>query len=506
MKKYLWLSSASALFLLTPLSLFIYGWLKVSISIPLLVILIVFMAIAIRDLLSSIIEARVERMGESFSLWMVAIPLLGILFWLLLSGTGGFGYQNADYLASNALLKDLIDQPWPLQLQWNGKPAPVVYYVGWYLPAALVGKIFGWSAGNVFSLIWSYIGVLLSFGWFLRACNLKNINLIKMIGVLAVFCLADGMNLLMANSGSWEIFQYSAQTTLIYWVPQHTVPAWIITGLVIDCIDGNLSSVKYLGISIASCAISSPFGVLGIVPYLVVILFLNWQGEQRWILFSWKSIVLNLLAVPIILIGFLFLSSNKFAFPKGFIWEFSNSPIIFIAWLVFCLVEFGILSGLVFAGLWSDGSLYLKKAAGNLGFKDYLAKVHGVTNTQYTIFILAVIVLFLLPLYKLGYRDDFVMRGSIPSLFIFWSFISKILTDSGFYKGQKIRLIYLMIICSMIIGSHISSVQIWQSVTHYHLGPPDENSVLTTVTANPERIVEQRIGNSETFFYRYLGK
>jgi hypothetical protein len=219
--------------------------------------------------------------------WIIGFII--ILLWVLLSGAGGFGLQNDDYRAGNALLKDLIEQPWPLTVQWQGMNVPIVYYVGWYLPAAFVGKLLGWSAANIVSFGWTFVGTFLSFLWFLRIASIRNLTLGRMVIAAAIFCLADGLDALLLNTG-WYFIQYSSQTILLYWVPQHAIPAWLLMGLVADYIRGHLSTVKYLGISAAASVICSPFGLIGVLPFLFTLLVAGMTKERRHNLFSPKSL------------------------------------------------------------------------------------------------------------------------------------------------------------------------------------------------------------------------
>lgn len=511
MPKHNVLPLCTVLFLVAPLLFFTYGWLKFPLSIVLLIFLIILILFVLRDLYICLRAAPEtspsfkDVPGNQSSIpWIVGFII--ILLWVLLSGAGGFGLQNDDYRASNALLKDLIEQPWPLTVHWHGMNVPIVYYVGWYLPAAFVGKLLGWSAANIASFGWTFIGTFLSFLWFLRITSIRNLTVSRMVIAAAIFCLADGLDFLLLNTG-WNFIQYSSQTILLYWVPQHAIPAWLLMGLVADYIRGHLSTVQYMGISLAASVICSPFGMIGVLPFLLVLLLMGMTKERRHILFSPKSLAFNLGALPYALIGLLYLSSNEFNFPQGFLWEFTDSPLIYVAWLVFCLIEYGVIAVVVFLGMWLDSSTYRQaNRSSKQTFHDYLKDVHGIDKTSYLLFVVAVLFLTVLPSYRMGYNDDLVMRGSIPALFVFWAFISRLLADSGFNRNARIRLLYLTVACLTIIGFHMAVGQIWNSVTHYRFAPPDPDSVLTTATVNSVSTVGQRVGSADTFFFKYLGK
>jgi len=174
MEKYLNqpLRSITTIYLLLPALLFSWGWLRFPFSLVSTVFITLFMLSAILDLKRT---DRTHQQGLNFIsytknkgrfLTYVSLVFLLIVTWLIFSGVGGFGYQNADYTASNALLKDLIIQDWPPTIIVGEIQKPIVYYMAYYLPAAAVGKMLGWVPANLFLFIWTLFGALLAFIWF----------------------------------------------------------------------------------------------------------------------------------------------------------------------------------------------------------------------------------------------------------------------------------------------------------------------------------------------------
>jgi len=100
-------------------------------------------------------------------------------------------------MASNSLLRDLIEKDWPLRFGTVDSQTYVVYYTGYYLPAAVIGKALGWSAANYFMLFWTLLGVGLAFSWF---ANLSQISFenheLRYPAVAAYFCLAGGLDVI----------------------------------------------------------------------------------------------------------------------------------------------------------------------------------------------------------------------------------------------------------------------------------------------------------------------
>ncbi len=115
---------------------------------------------------------------------VVAIMLF---LWFFLSGLGGYTFQNNDYHWRNALLRDLVYCHWPIVQAAGTTPlhtsAALVYYVGHWLPVALIGKVFGLQAAQHALFAWSLLGGILAFYFFFRYLGTVNIGL----GLLFIF-------------------------------------------------------------------------------------------------------------------------------------------------------------------------------------------------------------------------------------------------------------------------------------------------------------------------------
>ena len=143
-------------YLTLPFIIFCMGWLRLSIAIPITALILW----AIWQLLqhqSPITNSQLPNSQSTFYLLL----LTGI--WVFLSGVGGYTFQNWDHHWRNAVLHDLITYDWPViySSPEKGPITMLVYYVGYWLPAALAGKIFGWQAANFVLFLWTWLGVLL---------------------------------------------------------------------------------------------------------------------------------------------------------------------------------------------------------------------------------------------------------------------------------------------------------------------------------------------------------
>jgi hypothetical protein len=456
----------------------------------------------------------------------MSVPAFIVLaIWLFLSGVGGFGYQTLDYRASNALLKDLIVQNWPLVAEIQGTETNIVYYVGYYLPAALIGKMSGWTAANLFIFLWTCVGITLSFAWFwkLSAVDLKKRKR-RILALSLLFCLAGGLDAIgyyVLRHNTFDItahiewwayyFQYSSNTTLIYWVPQQAIAAWLLTGIVVFSIYER-TNLKYMGVSIASAIIWSPFGVVGIVPYLLLLAIVYLRRRNRRLLLNSQSILFNSASLWIASIFCLYLSSNRFDFPRGFIWNFaSNVSDLLRGFSFFYLLEFVSFLILVLVLMVLGVNLSRERNANNpkpviRTWFGRLKRQCRIDARQCCVVLVAVAVLLILPLIKMGFMNDLVMRASIPSLFIFWAFVSKIVIDANLRTRPLSKALYAVLVLMIIVGSYTGIGEIARSIIRFDLGPPDMATVSTTASAIDLGLVEQRIGNPDSIFYRHLGK
>ena len=518
------LRSATILYILLPTFLFIYGWLKLPIAILLLIILAVFTAAILMDTFRTSANPSSFRINlkQAFSRDSISgaiLVFLLIILWLSFSGVGGVGYQNTDYWANNALLKDLITQDWPVRVSLDGAQVPIVYYIAYYLPASVIGKAFNWIYANIAIFIWTLIGIMLAYAWFKNISRIvfKDKPIKSELLLVEIFCLAGGLdyigyyllngNIPRVHIEMWaDLFEYSSNTTLIYWVPQHTVVSWLLIGMIVDALY-NKQNLKHLGMVVVAGIIWSPFAIVGIMPYLLMTLFVYLSPRNRKYIFNWTSIIFNTLSIGFGVIYSLYIASNQFKFPIGFIWQFSEDTaslvfrILFFVFLEFALLGF---LTLLFIAL---GTFRLNKTSfSRHNWPTLLGQEFDITPMQIYLFLISLGVLGILPLFNVGFYNDIVMRSSIASLFIFWAFVAKVVADAGSRVKIRYKLVYSLISIILTLGFLTSFNEIARSVATYHFGPPAFSDVPTTTTVNEIEYNLQRVGDEDTVFYHYLSK
>ena len=153
------LALLSYLYMLIPIVLFFFGWLKLGMGIICTIILLAgFLALYRQDY-----QSKMDRFHLSFK--QIVICILGIFLFVWLSGAGGFFLQTDDNHCRNAIFRDLIRYSWPVRYT-DGNDANLVYYfTHWLVPAfgaKFIGLHTGWLAGNILLFLWDFAGIALS--------------------------------------------------------------------------------------------------------------------------------------------------------------------------------------------------------------------------------------------------------------------------------------------------------------------------------------------------------
>jgi hypothetical protein len=405
----------------------------------------------------------------SLSKRVLGFTIFTVLLWVALSGIGGFAFQNTDFHIRNAIFHDLINYPWPVIYYSNPADPSIAYtltyYIGFWLPAALVGKIAGWQAGNIALYIWSVLGVLLAL--FLLAYKVK-LSPVKIALVLIFFSGMDALGTLLvmiAVPGTantlwppifhleWWLpgfdFQYSSFTTQLFWIFNQAIPVWLCMAMIIVSMER-----KSLFLVWSLCCFFAPLPALGMFPYVVLKIpdnlvnaenifahskfqsmrdfFLRLLQDIR-ALFSVENIVGGGLVLGITLLYFF---SNVQASST------SSSRIEGAGWLIYAIF-------LLFEGLLIWGIL-IRRYKANLNW--YLAGA----------------MLIIVPLINIGAARDFGMRASIPTLFMLMLWSAETLS----IQGLRIKPGLILLLC---IGAITPIYEINRSVyrtASYIFDPP----------------------------------
>ena len=500
------LVTASLLYLALPYLLFFTGWLQ-PIWVTLLgAILVVALWGAWRTMQQFTPAARAPTtaLPTSISRSTFLLYLLLCAGWVFLAGAGGYGYQNSDWIKHDAILKDLIEQPWPVAYELYTLPVAQVYYTGFYLPAALVGKLGGWAAANLALYLWTLLGTLLAALWF--GLLVRRIHW----GVLLLFIAFSGLDAigqiittrphnLAAIFDNWRALEnwptlmihYSSNATLLFWVPQHALAGWISAGLTFYGVTQRWHGLKLLPAALSS--LWSPFVTLGLVPYLLVDLLTQ---PERWPARIRAYFTLTNLGSIVILgvIGLFYAAKlgNILPFLASGVshgWLLDSAQALDVLQLaLFALLEFGLYVILVYLGQRATDA----RAA----------------SEPRWLLATTLLLLLLLPFYRFGLNNDLVMRASIPALFLLAVYVGQILSNRQVRPALRGLLLLLVLVGSVtaLIRFIQQSVPLVNPSVEWANQTQEADAGIVELYADDTERLTQYIGNADAPFFNYLAK
>ena len=442
-----YLIPASLLYLALPYTIFFAGWLRWYYALPCIGLVVLPLLHTIRELDQIVGVEQAQAHRPALKLCHIALVSLAALLLLGVSGVGGYGYQDTDWLKHNAILKDLVTRPWPVVYRLGGEQVPLVYYVAYYLPAALLGKLGGWTLANQALFVWSLLGLILAMLWF---SILSRRAAFTVVLLFVLFSGLDVVGQMIARSivapirpeiwsilrwdhiEQWSIgWQYSSNVTLIFWVPNQALAGWIGSGLLVITI--LRPSTRKLSLFYCSLtALWSPFVTIGLFPYLLAEFLL----ENGALLRRLKRTVSlpNLCGLALLMVVGLFYSAKLYevspllttAIPYGFSLSFPPDTqakmIGLVLILIFCLLEFGLYAIII-----------------RTTNRDWSPKTK-------ILFATTLICLSLIPFYRYGGNNDFVMRVSIPALFLLAILLARALHSQSLNRFKRIILTVLVVL------------------------------------------------------------
>ena len=140
------LIQSAYLYLALPFAIFSLTWMRLYIGIPAFIIL----CYGVYSSVSNSPELPTIKRDKKNTATFVYIVLISF-FIVYLSGIGKFTFQNTDHYWRNAIQDALCRNNWPVYSKNPaGKTTSLIYYIGFWLPSAIVGKLLGESVGYVF--------------------------------------------------------------------------------------------------------------------------------------------------------------------------------------------------------------------------------------------------------------------------------------------------------------------------------------------------------------------
>jgi len=457
-----WLEQASFLYLLIPFILFCLTWIKLPVGLVVTAIL-VWLAWRTYSQPASLSHSYPASFRE---LWP---GLLILAFWVFLSGIGGFAFQNYDQHFRNAIFHDLINYQWPViyhNLANSNQDLMLVYYIGFWLPSALVGKAFGWVAANIALYLWTWLGVSLVT---MQISKRLHWPIFYSALLLIFFSGMDALGVIMAPHDyptlwppiqhlEWwaNTMQYSSFTTQLFWVFNQTVPAMLCIALLI-----NRNNKRYILLIWSLCFFYAPLPALGLFP--IAALAILQPSTERSINPSLKKCPAVVAYIKSILLQL----TESISFENGI----GGGIILAVAFLYFLVNR-----NSSDYGFFTRGQIYIPDYITFILLEGVLLWIMLVPKAKNRIeWIVVGSMLFLFPWIKVGGSIDFCMRASIPALFYLMIGVGEGLTN-------KNRALTSILALCLLIGAFTPLYEIDRSVYrtavyYYHVfkNPPSQN-------------------------------
>lgn len=486
-----WILGISYSYVLLPTALFFLGWVKPWIAVPVCFLLIWFLKRALE-----------EEIGLFLPTWnrkniiRGVVMVMMIALWVYFSGIGNLVWQNSDHMARNALYEVLVYDEWPvvrnIVCEEGTQCRGLIYYIGYWLPAAVVGKIFGMTAGYLFQYLWAVIGlcacaVLLNA--FMRKWAIWPIALFMIFsGLDALGCILTGnanQVLSFVHLERWSGIQFSSFTTQLYWVFNQAVYAWILFALImLQKTNKHMIWLWIMGM------ITCTFPFVGMMPFVVYVIGRNGKATRADLaakkdgilngLFSME----NLLGGGIGVVCLVYLAGNLSVHNSTvpvtdisyiYIQDTENAIYHLIRYSVFIFVEIGVYYIYVYRWQKKSGLFYI-----------------------------SLVWLLLCPFVKVGAGGDFCMRASIPALLILFYMVA----DSMQKDLQKRNMQAFFIIMLLTVGSVNVIHEIGRSVDITIQCYQDCSEIDNPTSSGEKLLLSNNFSGSveDNFFFQYLAK
>lgn len=466
-------------YLIFPVVIFLAGWCKWFIAFPMIFIVCLSCFLCVREHFPKSEKASeiYQNLNIKANVIKCSVILLVVLWWVVTSGIGGYVWQNDDHAWRNAIFDLLVENTWPVKdmVAVNGhlQEAGLVYYIGFWLPAALIGKLFGINAGYAAQYVWAVAGILL---FYALICVWRRKIIIWPLWIIIFFSGADAVGTLINSEDGLQLlgsahlerwarhYQFSSMTTQLFWVFNQAIPAWLASAMIFLS-----EKPKNMIFTWSLIMITSTLPFAGLVPFILYFMVSrsNWRQNEHvpqllgnaWR--NWGSIQNVLGGGSVGFISFFYLMGNI---------SVGNSPLLA---RFFPSLRSGISAGQIVvlalfflffvAMLWGIAALFLHKKGNYLQnilkcllaagivcvgvyvllnsyssntniykilflFTFYLIEA-GIyllcfkdTVTDQVLFRITAIWLLVIPLIRIGSSQDFCMRASIPALILimFW--------------------------------------------------------------------------------------
>lgn len=470
------------MYLAIPIIIFVLFWLEWYVMLPMILLLL---CSAFRIWTRSNSDNFISEVFKEKK--KCIIILLILFFWVAISGIGKWAYQNEDHIWRNTMFESLCQYRWPVlrNILQDGVYVErgVSYYIGFWLPAATFGKVFGVEVGYFVQVIWALIGISLLY---YQICKLyKKI----LIWPLLIFIFFSGMDIFGCYLVGMDIFsfsstlhleiwsgklQYSSFTTQLFWVFNQAIPAWLATVLVL-----NAKNNKNIVFIYATTFLHCTFPAIGMLPIVLAKIFITRYGKNKqlclewWKQFSKDFITLeNITGIVIAILSMMYLARG--ASGEGVtLFSFQNG-----GWLVYILFVFVEVGGLA---IFCYGA-----------------------NKKNVWYYVSIACLIICPLPQVYGENNFCMRACIPALLVLYLCVIKAICH---YKRNSLRIHLAGLIIVLLIGAVTPIHEILRSFWGARSSYWSDSETVAADSLTVEDVLKndyESVETSKSFFYKYL--
>jgi len=416
----------AAFYLTLPVAIFCLGWLEPLVALGTFVALL---------LLLWPLNRSSQHAHATTWPWL-AVAIAVAMAWAAFGGAGHFFYANQfDWKVRDAVLRDLTVLPWPVNYGQSQEfdfllRAPIAYY----LPVALLARWIGLMNADLCLYGWTVAGLFLFIWLMFSRTRIAGLRLLW-LGLLPWFSGADALGWWLFKPHAFDLgqhlewwvgaYQYSASSTLLFWVPNHALPGWLAAGLLLRHWS-RPSALWVLTFLFAVTPLWSPLVTISLLPFAMIWLVQNirWFVTKSWLTHgdSWTAMLGGLWVAGICSI---WLVADTQAIPLGSTFV----PIAWEAWLIrwvtFQVLEWGAIAVLAYR-------------------RDIGA-----------FFWAAVVLLLVLPVFKFGVGNDLAMRASILPLMILFT----LMVEALWGLASNGHLVRAGVVCVVLMVGAITPAQ-----------------------------------------------
>lgn len=432
------LTVAALSYLALPNLIFLFGWFRWPVALVL--------CGALLHLLFRALTTRPMAWPPDYSPAAALIILAVGAAWAAFGGGSHFMYANPDWQVRDSVLGDLVFAEWPVHyLSPGGVELVLRSAMGYFLPPALFGRLFGIEHLDLAIYAWTSAGVLI-FLFLLPLPRRVGWPLVWGLLITLFFSGMDFVGQVIATESLpafpmrlewWVPLSYHSLTNQLLWAPNHCLPLWVGSLLILR----HFNSQDFLRMSTALLPITliwTPFAALGLLPFALLGAV---KSFQKW---SWRSLPLDAvvsgLGLSAPLIVFLTLDANRIDAritgtpPTGFVYYTMQAASLH-SYMLFVTCEFLFLA-LVLAP-------HLRRGR--------------------NLFALAILILLGLPMIRFGVHNDGLLRLSAPALIVLLVACLQTLLE----PGRTLSRSSLGVACLFLaVGAHTAFNEFWRAAAY----------------------------------------